>query len=97
MFRSLTCNKPHTSLRQQSPMFTVFIKYRIPPTGKVRSIICFLSVKSVKAAEIRRQICEIYREYIMSDGRIRKWVRAFKNGRNNVHDEERIIITDYLM
>ena len=25
----------------------------------------------------------------MSDGMLRKWVRAFKDGRTNVHDEER--------
>ena len=25
----------------------------------------------------------------MSDGMVREWVRAFKDGRKNVHDEER--------
>ena len=25
----------------------------------------------------------------MSDGMVRKWVRVFKDGRKNVHDEER--------
>ncbi|GFW20203.1 uncharacterized protein TNCV_1855271 [Trichonephila clavipes] len=37
----------------------------------------------------------------MSDSRVRKWVRKFKDGRTNVHDEERSrqssVITDDLM
>ena len=27
----------------------------------------------------------------MNDGIVRKWVRAFKDGRKNVHDEERSV------
>ena len=43
----------------------------------------------MKAVEIHRNICEVYGHNTMSDGMVRKWVRAFKDGRKNVHDEER--------
>ncbi|GFT18054.1 HTH_48 domain-containing protein [Trichonephila clavipes] len=37
----------------------------------------------------------------MSDGMVRKWVRVFKDGRTNIHDEERSgrpsVITDELI
>ncbi|GBM43605.1 hypothetical protein AVEN_210547-1 [Araneus ventricosus] len=35
------------------------------------------------------KITEVYEENTMSEGMVRKWVRAFKDGRTNVHDEER--------
>lgn len=60
-----------------------------PADCEIRGVIRFLSAKGVKAAEIHRQISEVYGENIMSDGMVRKWVRAFKDGRQNVHDEER--------
>lgn len=51
------------------------------------SVICFLNVKSVKSADIHRQICEVYGQNITHDGVIRKWVRAFrlvvKKGKEN--------------
>ncbi|GBM89515.1 hypothetical protein AVEN_15320-1 [Araneus ventricosus] len=40
-------------------------------------------------AEIHQVVIEVYGENIMSEGMVRKWVRASKNGRTNVHDEER--------
>ena len=49
----------------------------------------YLSAKGVKAVEIHRNICEVYGQNIMSDEMVRKWVRALKDGRKNVHDEER--------
>lgn len=65
------------------------------------NISLFLSAKGMKVAEINRQVCEVYRENIMSDGIVRRWVRAFKDDHNNVHDEERTgspsISTDDLM
>jgi hypothetical protein len=42
---------------------------------------------TVKLADIHRQICEVYGENAMSDGMVRKWVRQFNEGRENVHDE----------
>jgi transposase len=43
----------------------------------------------VKPADIHRQICEVYSENAMSDGMVRKWVRKFNEGRDNMHDELR--------
>ena len=38
---------------------------------------------------IRHQICQVYGDNAMSDVMIRKWVRMFNEGRQNVHDEAR--------
>jgi len=43
----------------------------------------------VLPSEIHRQICQIYGDNAMSDGMVRKWVRVFNEGRENVHDEAR--------
>ena len=45
----------------------------------------------MKPADIHRQICEVFGENAMSDGMMRKWVRKFKEGRDNVHDEPRSV------
>lgn len=60
-----------------------------PADCEVRAVIRFLSAKGVKPIDIHREIVEVYGQNIMSDGMVRKWVRAFKDGRTNVHDEER--------
>ncbi|KAL4710086.1 hypothetical protein ACJJTC_016488 [Scirpophaga incertulas] len=60
-----------------------------PAACEVRAVIRFLSAKGVKPIDIHREICEVYGQNIMSDGMVRKWVRAFKDGRTNVHDEQR--------
>ena len=74
------------------------IKY--PAECEIRSVIRYLSAKGVKAVEIHRNICEVYGQN-MSDGMVRKWVRSFKDGRKNVHDEERSgrpsVISDNLL
>ena len=59
-----------------------------PTNCEICSVIRYLSAKGVKAVEIHHNICEVYGQNIMSDGMVCKWVRAFKNGRKNVHDEE---------
>jgi len=41
----------------------------------------------VLPSEIHHQICEVYGDNAMSDGMVRKWVRMFNDGRENVHDE----------
>jgi hypothetical protein len=43
----------------------------------------------VKPADIHRQICEVYGENALSDGLVRKWIRKFNEGRDNMHDEPR--------
>ncbi|GFT14403.1 HTH_48 domain-containing protein [Trichonephila clavipes] len=56
---------------------------------EIRSVIRFLTAKNVSAAEIHRQISDVYGPNAMSSSKVRKWVRAFKDGRENVHDEPR--------
>ncbi|GFW49431.1 mariner Mos1 transposase [Trichonephila clavipes] len=67
---------------------------------EVRTVIRFLTARNMSAADIHRQITEVYSIEAMSDSKVRK-VRKFKDGRTNVHDEERSdppsVITDYLM
>jgi hypothetical protein len=58
-----------------------------PADCEIRSVIRFLNARNVKPADIHRQICEVYSENAMSDGMVRKWVRQFNEGRENVHDE----------
>ena len=41
------------------------------------------------SSEIHHQICQVYGDNAMSDGMVRKWVRMFNEGRENVHDEAR--------
>jgi oligoribonuclease (3'-5' exoribonuclease) len=60
-----------------------------PANCEIRSVIRFLNARNVKPADIHRQICEVYGENATSDGMVRKWVRQFKEGRENVHDEAR--------
>jgi hypothetical protein len=58
-----------------------------PTDREIRSVIRFLNARNVKPADVHRQICEIYGENATSDGMVRKWVRQFNEGRENVHDE----------
>jgi len=32
-------------------------------------------------------MCQVYDDNAMSDGMVRKWIRMFNEGRENVHDE----------
>jgi len=56
---------------------------------EIRSVIRFLKAMNVLPSEIHHQICQVYGDYAMSDGMVRKWVRMFNEGRENVHDEAR--------
>jgi hypothetical protein len=58
-----------------------------PANCEIRSLIRFLNARNVKPADIHCQICEVYCENALSDGMVRKWVRKFNKGRDNVHDE----------
>ncbi|GFS79823.1 uncharacterized protein TNCV_750141 [Trichonephila clavipes] len=61
----------------------------------------FLTARNMSAADIHSQVTVVYGSEAMSNSEIRKWVRKFKDGRKNVHDEERSgrpsVITDDLM
>ena len=52
-----------------------------PADSEICSVILYLSAKGVKTVEIHCNICEVYEKNIMSDEMVRKWVRAFKDGR----------------
>ena len=60
-----------------------------PADCEIRSVIRFLNARNVKPADIHCQICEVYGENVMSDAMVRKWVRKFNEGCDNVHDEPR--------
>ena len=60
-----------------------------PADCEIWSVIHFLNVRNVKPADIYRQIFEVYGENAISDGMMRKWVRTFNEGRDNVHNEPR--------
>jgi len=56
---------------------------------EIRSVIRFLNARNVLPSEIHHQICQVYGDNAMSDGMVRRWVRMFNEGRENVHDEAR--------
>ena len=56
---------------------------------EIRSVIPFLNARNVLPSQIHRQIFHVYGDNVMSDGMVRKWVRMFNEGRENVHDEAR--------
>ncbi|GFT94441.1 histone-lysine N-methyltransferase SETMAR [Trichonephila clavipes] len=70
-----------------------------PADCEIRSVIRFFTAKNVSAAEIHRQISDVYGPNAMSSSKVHK--RAFKDGRENVHDEPRSgrpsVITDDLV
>jgi hypothetical protein len=57
---------------------------------EIRSVIWFLHAKSMSAAEMHRELCKaVYSQNVMSEGTARQWCRMFKDGRTNVHGEQR--------
>ena len=56
---------------------------------EIPSVIRILNARNVLPSEIHHQICQLYDDNAMSDGMVRKWVRMFNEGRENVHDEAR--------
>ncbi|GFX41139.1 histone-lysine N-methyltransferase SETMAR [Trichonephila clavipes] len=60
-----------------------------PAKCEVRGVIRFLWVKKLSAADIHRELCAVYGPNIMSEGVVRQWVRFFKDGRTNIHEESR--------
>ncbi|UYV70458.1 hypothetical protein LAZ67_7003057 [Cordylochernes scorpioides] len=60
-----------------------------PASCELRSVIRFLAAKKISAKDIHTELCQAYGEGCMSSGMVRRWVREFKNGRTDVHDEPR--------
>ena len=68
---------------------------------EIRSVIRFLKARNVLPCESHHQICQAYGDNAMSDGMVRKWVRMFNEGRQNVHNEvwsgRPSLVSDYLV
>jgi transposase len=60
-----------------------------PASCELHTVIRFFHAKNMSAAEIHRELCALYGQNVMSEGIVRKWCRMFKDGRTNVHHEER--------
>jgi len=58
---------------------------------EIRPVIRFLNARNVLPSEIHHQICQVYGGNGMSDGMVRKCVRMFNEGRENVHDKTRSV------
>jgi hypothetical protein len=48
------------------------MKVENPASCEIRSAIKFLNAKNISPAEIYRQVCEVYEQNAMSDGRVRE-------------------------
>jgi hypothetical protein len=62
-------------------------KIENPATCEMRPAICFLNAKNMTPAEIHRQFRDVYGEHATSGSMVRRWVRLFNEGRENVHDD----------
>jgi hypothetical protein len=61
-----------------------------PASCEISALICFLHAKIMSAAEIHSELCAaVYCQNVMSEGTVRQRCSIFKDGRTNVHDEER--------
>ncbi|UYV70850.1 SETMAR [Cordylochernes scorpioides] len=60
-----------------------------PASCELRSVIRFLAANNNSAKDIHIELCQVYGEGCMSSGVVRRWVREFKNGRTDDHDEPR--------
>jgi len=56
---------------------------------EIRPVICFLNARNVLPSQIHHQICHVYGDNAMSGGMVRKRVRMFNEGRQNLHDVAR--------
>ena len=57
---------------------------------EIWSVIRFLNARNVLPSEIHHQICQVYGDNAMSDGMVRKWVRMFNEGRENMHNASEV-------
>jgi transposase len=72
-----------------------------PASCKVRAVIRFLHAQGQSAAEIRRRLCRVYGDNVLSGSCVREWCRKFRDGSTDMHDgggqERRSIVTDELL
>lgn len=55
----------------------------------IHTIICFLKAKNETPPNIHQQLWRVYGANTMSIKKVQKWKRLFKEGRENIHNEER--------
>lgn len=60
-----------------------------PESCELRSVIRLLCIKDTSPIEICQQLYEVYGQQGMDIQNVRKWCREFKNGRTNVHGDQR--------
>jgi hypothetical protein len=70
-------------------LFIMFNKIENPAGCEVRSAIRFLNAKNMILPEIHRQPCDVYGKHAVSSSVVRRWLRLFHEGRENVHDNPR--------
>jgi len=56
---------------------------------EIRSVIRSVNARNALPSEIHHQICQVHGDNATSDGTVRKWVRMFNEGPENVRDEVR--------
>jgi hypothetical protein len=71
-----------------SPAFAMFRKIEKPAAFEMRSVIRFLNARNMKPADIL-QLREVYEKHAISNSMVRRWVRHFIEGRENVYDDPR--------
>ena len=86
---SLSRHGRNLQTSEQCLPIVLFKKIETPAACEMRSVIRFLNAKNMKPAEIHRQLCDMYGEHAMSSSMVRRWVRLFNEGRENVHDDPR--------
>jgi transposase len=61
-----------------------------PARYEIRAVVCYLHAKNMSASEIHYELsAAVYFQNVMGEGSVRQWRRMFKDGRPNVHDEQR--------
>jgi hypothetical protein len=54
-----------------------------PASCEILSVVHFLQVNNMSAAEIHGKLCVVYGQDVMNEGTVRQWCRMFKNGQAN--------------
>ncbi|EFN75884.1 Putative uncharacterized protein FLJ37770, partial [Harpegnathos saltator] len=77
----MSSQQPNTSTSASSVRSTY--------SSEIHSIIRFLTLRNESAARIHRPPVETYGSEVMNRQNVSKWIRSFKEGRTDTHDEER--------
>jgi hypothetical protein len=60
-----------------------------PVSCEIHAVIRFIRAKNIITAKTHRELCTVCGQNVTSGGAVRQRCRMFKDGRTNVHDEER--------